>query len=237
MSFSYYSSIFLWTLCAIGIATPIAQPIDTPVPGSIDPPSPEECPMAVYPRWNVTKFLWYNGSNSLDCSRPEDQALLFCPDNLYPIDTCPGRPHVSPCSAVGLPGYVPYGFTPTPTLSMDVANGESCYSGTDPLYPSAIGRVGNGQIDCGYMPSRDGFGVYLWGTTNLASSTANITYSPQRSWYPCRNYTQNNYTYITNIQYYGEATFNLKCEHDEFFNATCTADPFEIPITSWKILE
>jgi hypothetical protein len=116
-----------------------------------------------------------------------------------------------------------------------VTDGEDCDTTPDDLYPSNVGRIGEGKVDCGYMPSRDAFEVSFWGNSNLATQTVNITYSPEWSWYPCK--MAPNATFTINIKYYGEATFDLKCQHDEFYNATCTAEPFEISITSWEIQE
>jgi hypothetical protein len=203
---------------------------------SIDPPTPEECPLAIYPMWNVTELIWYNGSKSLDCSR--DSGLEFCQGALLPPDNCPPNEWINPCNVVGYSTVQPYGWTPPASLIMHVDSGEDCDTAPDTVYPYTIGVIGEGSVHCGYEQSRRGFELSFVADSSLVTQTVNISYSPQRDFYPCREAPgSSNPLDVINIKYYGETTFTLDCVRDEFNNATCTAASFEIPITSWTILD
>ncbi|RAL08240.1 uncharacterized protein BO97DRAFT_408458 [Aspergillus homomorphus CBS 101889] len=189
---------------------------------SITPP--EGCPI---PTWEVSYFHWFNGSKSLDCiHNPADIAFKDClcgrewcaPDP----DTCNGT-MVNVCYT-GMPNYQPWGYGPPQTLAIDFADGLTC---RDQYAAFRVHDIGHGASNCGYADRGLGRIVSFYGTSNEDTSVGHMDYELGAG----HALTCNNGSKIT---YHGSVDFELTCVHDEFFNATCSAPAFEIPVLSYE---
>lgn len=192
---------------------------------SITPP--EGCPL---PRWTITNFHWYNGSSSLDCIHNEaDRSAKgclcgrgWCEPN---PDTCNGS--MVPVCYTGMPNYEPWGYGPPQTLDIDFADGLSCH---DEYIGYRIHDIGNGASNCGYADRGLGRVVSFYGTSNKESSVGHLDYELGRGHaLECQDGRK--------ITYSGRTDFELECVHDAFFNATCTAERFEVPVLAFEWVE
>ncbi|OJJ99160.1 hypothetical protein ASPACDRAFT_79087 [Aspergillus aculeatus ATCC 16872] len=197
------------------------QPRD-PAPASITPP--EGCPI---PTWEVTYFHWFNGSKSLDCiHNPADIAFKDCLCGNAWCDqdpaTCNGT--MVPVCYTGMPNYQPWGYGPPQTLAIDFADGLEC---RDTYIGYRIHDIAHGESNCGYADRGLGRIVSFYGTSNEDTSVGHMDYELGSG----HALTCNNGSKIT---YHGSVDFQLNCVHDAFFNATCDAAPFEIPVLSYE---
>ncbi|KAL4813478.1 hypothetical protein BDW67DRAFT_168063 [Aspergillus spinulosporus] len=201
--------------------------LTTAVSSSITPP--DGCPL---PTWEVTSFNWYNGSHSLDCVHNEvDINAKGClcgrswcsPEGGESACTAQGGSWVNVCYT-GMPNYQPWGYGPPETLAFEFADGLSC---ADQYIGFRVHDIGNGEANCGYADRGEGRIVSFYGTSNEDVSTGRMDYILGAGHaLTCANGSQ--------ITYSGSTEFQLICEHDAFFNATCTAEPFEIPVLSYE---
>ncbi|KAL4865289.1 hypothetical protein BDV12DRAFT_174920 [Aspergillus spectabilis] len=191
-------------------------------PRSITPPA--ECPI---PTWEVTNFQWYNGSSSLDCIH--NQADINARGCLCGNNWC--EPNQATCNGswvnvcyTGMPNYQPWGYGPPQTLHIDFEDGLSC---ADQYIGYRVHDIGNGESNCGYADRGQGRIVSFYGSSNDAISTGHMDYVLGAGHaLTCANGSQ--------ITYSGSTDFQLTCQHDAEFNATCTAEPFEIPVLSYE---
>jgi hypothetical protein len=91
-------------------------------------------------------------------------------------------------------------------------------------------RIGSGYIRCGSSAPT----LFFSGSSNTANSTGYFRVNQQ---FQCPDGVDEDGD--EKIKLYtasGEVHFNLKCDHDKDFNATCRADPpsFRIPVTNVK---
>jgi hypothetical protein len=192
------------------------------LPRSITPP--EGCPI---PTWKVTEFQWYNGSHSLDCIHNQvdiNTKGCLCGHGWCEPDpaTCNGT-MVNVCWT-GMPNYEPWGYGPLETLDIDLADGLNCH---DEYIGYRIHDIGNGASNCGYADRGAGRIVAFYGSSNLEKSTGRIDYTlGDGHALKCDN--------GSSITYSGSTDFQLSCTHDAYFNATCTAPVFEIPVLNYK---
>ncbi|PYI10645.1 hypothetical protein BO78DRAFT_394064 [Aspergillus sclerotiicarbonarius CBS 121057] len=207
------------------IATLVALTTSTTAllhPRSITPP--DGCPL---PTWEVTTFHWYNGSKSLDCIHNQADINFkdcLCGDNWCAPDpaTCNGS-MVNVCWT-GMPNYQPWGFGPPETLDIDFADGLTCH---DQYIGYRVHDIGNGASNCGYADRGEGRIVSFYGSSDYATSTGHMDYVlGDGHALECANGSM--------ITYSGSTDFTLTCTHDAYFNATCTAPVFEIPVLSYE---
>ncbi|KAL3465715.1 hypothetical protein BJX64DRAFT_252313 [Aspergillus heterothallicus] len=191
-------------------------------PRSITPPT--GCPL---PTWEVTNLNWYNGSHSLDCIHNEadinDKGCL-CGDTWCEPDqaTCNGS-WVNVCYT-GMPNYQPWGYGPPQTLEIDFADGLTC---ADQYIGYRVHDIAHGESNCGYADRGLGRIVSFYGTSNDDVSTGHMDYVLGSGHaLTCEDGRR--------ITYSGSTDFELTCDHDSFFNATCTAAPFEIPVLDYE---
>ncbi|PYH96854.1 hypothetical protein BO71DRAFT_396649 [Aspergillus ellipticus CBS 707.79] len=192
-------------------------------PRSITPPS--GCPL---PTWQVTTFHWFNGSKSLDCIHNEadinfKDCLCGGPGVWCAPDpaTCNGS--MVPVCYTGMPNYQPWGFGPPETLDIDFADGLTCH---DEYIGYRIHDIGSGESNCGYADRGEGRIVSFYGSSDYDTSTGHMDYVlGDGHALECANGSK--------ITYSGSTDFELNCVHDAFFNATCTAEVFEIPVLSY----
>ncbi|KAA8642059.1 hypothetical protein EYZ11_005578 [Aspergillus tanneri] len=187
-------------------------------------PLPMDCPR---PTWHVTNFHWYNGSQSLDCVHNEvDRQAQGClctggwckPDPA----TCPGV--MVPLCATGMPNYEPWGYGPKQTLDIKFKEGPTCH---DEYIGYRIHDIGNGPSNCGYADRGEGRIISFFGTTNLDESMGHLEYTLGHGYaLQCEDGRK--------ITYSGRVDFKLNCVHDAFFNATCTAEPFDVPVLTFE---
>jgi hypothetical protein len=171
----------------------------------------------------VTTFNWFNSTHNLDCYSGPDLTKTGCINETGTIEWC--DPSVSTCQMCGIAlcsgglPTEPIGYGPPDTLTIDVQNGYSCSD----INPKAYRRhdLGNGEVECGTAASI----MEFYGSSNAATDQGTIDYHPPA--FPC--------TDGRTISASGAATFTFTCTHDAGFNATCTAAPFVIPVTSWTI--
>ncbi|KAL2824992.1 hypothetical protein BJY01DRAFT_230298 [Aspergillus pseudoustus] len=191
-------------------------------PRSITPPT--GCPL---PTWQVTNFAWYNGSHSLDCVHNEADinakgclcGNTWCEPNQA---TCNGS-WVNVCYT-GMPNYQPWGYGPPQTLEIDFADGLTC---ADQYIGYRVHDIGHGESNCGYADRGLGRIVSFYGSSNEDVSTGHMDYVLGNGHaLTCDDGRQ--------ITYSGSTDFQLTCQHDAFFNATCSAEPFEIPVLSYE---
>ncbi|KAE8364097.1 hypothetical protein BDV27DRAFT_145567 [Aspergillus caelatus] len=191
-------------------------------PRSITPP--EGCPI---PTWKVDDFRWFNGSHSLDCIHSEvDKNAKGClcgRDWCEPNpDTCNGT-MVNVCYT-GMPNYQPWGYGPPQTLAIDFEDGLHC---GDTYIGYRVHDIAHGESNCGYADRGLGRIVSFYGSSNEEKSTGHMDYVLGGGHaLECANGSK--------ITYSGSTDFTLNCIHDEFFNATCTAEPFEVPVLSYS---
>ncbi|CEJ94921.1 hypothetical protein VHEMI10428 [[Torrubiella] hemipterigena] len=200
---------------------------------------PKECQV---PNPVITDFKWFNGSSSLRCNSPNAYTRgYYCYNStlanpwLEPIDhnTCIDVQHgywVYPCADSSIPqNPPPWGHGPGEVLQFAYKDGETCRQGVSGGYHN-YNNPGQGLTACRSYSGGLGFGSSFWGSSNEATSQGrfardlNYGYAPK-----CTNGSR--------IAYHAEGPFTLTCTHDEFKNATCTAEPFEIPITSYTIID
>lgn len=187
---------------------------------------PDGCPI---PTWTVNNFQWYNGSHSLDCIHNQvdiNTKGCLCGRSWCEPDpaTCNGT-MVNVCWT-GMPNYAPWGYGPLQTLDIGFEDGLTCH---DEYIGYRIHDIGNGESNCGYADRGAGRIVAFYGTSNSASSTGHIDYTLGSGHaLQCNNGSK--------ITYSGSTDFPLSCDHDSFFNATCTAPVFQIPILSYQWL-
>ncbi|KAF7590838.1 hypothetical protein BBP40_002307 [Aspergillus hancockii] len=189
---------------------------------SIDPP--EGCPI---PTWTVDSFNWFNGSHSLDCiHNQEDITAKGC---LCGREWCEPNPATCNGSMVnvcytGMPNYQPWGYGPPQTLHFEFEDGLKC---GDTYIGYRIHDIAHGASNCGYADRGLGRIVSFYGSSNEATSTGRMDYVLGSGHaLECANGSK--------ITYSGSTDFTLNCVHDEFFNATCTAAPFEVPVLSYS---
>lgn len=191
---------------------------------SITPP--EGCPI---PTWTVTTFNWHNGSHSLDCIHNEKdkntQGCLcgrsWCEPNPA---TCNGS--MVPVCYTGMPNYEPWGYGPAQTLDIVFEDGLTCH---DEYIGYRIHDIGNGASNCGYADRGAGRIVAFYGSSNEGTSVGKMDYTLGSGHaLTCANGSR--------ITYSGSAEFALNCVHDAFFNATCTAEVFEVPVLDYSFV-
>jgi len=210
--------IFFSSLLALSVA---ASPLQIQ-PRSIAPP--EGCPI---PTWTINNFQWYNGSHSLDCIHNQadiNAKGCLCGNSWCDPDpaTCNGT-MVNVCYT-GMPNYKPWGYGPLETLAIDFEDGLTC---RDQYIGYRIHDIGNGESNCGYADRGAGRIVAFYGTSNLESSIGHMDYTlGDGHALKCDN--------GSSITYSGSTDFQLSCIHDAFFNATCTAPVFEVPVLNYK---
>jgi len=188
---------------------------------SIDPP--EGCPL---PKWTVSTFKWFNSSHNLNCFTGPDLQKTGCITDSHPAAWCHGKePGCTDCSiplcSTGLPSQ-PIGYGPPDTLQIEVEGVVQC-SDTN---PKSYRRhdLGNGAVECGTAARV----MEFYGSTEESRNKGRIVFHPVNNPYHCNNGSI--------IQYSGSAEFSYACTHDNERNATCTADPFNIPIQSWRVV-
>lgn len=198
---------------------------------------PKECPV---PNPVITEFKWFNGSSSLRCNAPNYNSRgYYCWNGtlpnpwLEPIDrdNCMNVQHgawVTPCGEpYTLQDPPPWGHGPAESLQFTYQDGEKCIQGVSGGYHN-YNNPGQGLTACRSYSGGLGFGSWFWGSSNEATYEARL--ARDNNWgVKCTNGSK--------IAYHAEGTFTLTCTHDEFRNATCTAAPFEIPITNYTILD
>ncbi|KAJ5195422.1 uncharacterized protein N7498_008860 [Penicillium cinerascens] len=191
-------------------------------PRSITPP--DGCPI---PTWTVSNFRWYNGSHSLDCIHNEadiNAKGCLCGNGWCKPDpaTCNGT--MVPVCYTGMPNYQPWGYGPPQTLDIDFADGLKCH---DQYIGYRIHDIGHGESNCGYADRGEGRIVAFYGTSDLDSSTGHMDYTLGSGHaLTCAN--------GSSITYSGSVNFPLTCAHDAYFNATCTAPVFDIPVLTYQ---
>ncbi|GIC90520.1 uncharacterized protein Aud_006955 [Aspergillus udagawae] len=191
---------------------------------SITPP--DGCPL---PTWTVNNFQWYNGSHSLDCVHNQaDIDAYGC--------LCAGsggwcEPNQATCNGswvhlcwTGMPNYHPWGYGPLETLDIDFTDGLQCH---DQYIGYRVHDIGNGASNCGYADRGQGRIVSFYGSSNYETSVGRMEYVLGDG----HALTCNNGSKIT---YSGKTEFELECVHDAFFNATCTAEAFTIPVLAYQ---
>jgi hypothetical protein len=195
-------------------------------PRSITPPA--GCPL---PTWKVTNFHWYNGSSSLDCIHNEADinakgclcGNTWCEPNEA---TCAGIGSWVNVCYTGMPNYQPWGYGPPQTLHIDFEDGLTC---ADQYIGYRVHDIAHGESNCGYADRGLGRIVSFYGDSNEDSSTGHMDYVLGAGHaLTCED--------GRNITYSGSTDFPLECVHDAAFNATCTAEPFEIPVLSYEWL-
>ncbi|KAE8155092.1 hypothetical protein BDV25DRAFT_37650 [Aspergillus avenaceus] len=191
-----------------------------PRAGSITPP--EGCPL---PTWTVSNFQWYNGSKSLDCIHNEvDKNTKGCLCGRAWCDPTTCNSTLVNVCYTGMPNYEPWGYGPPQTLNIDFEDGLHCH---DEYIGYRIHDIGYGESNCGYADRSLGRIVSFYGTSNEATSTGHMDYVLGAGHaLKCAN--------GSSISYSGSTDFPVTCTHDSFFNATCTAAPFEIPVLSYE---
>ncbi|KAL4899077.1 hypothetical protein BDW74DRAFT_164069 [Aspergillus multicolor] len=216
-------------MALLTLATALLSLTTTATSQSITPPT--GCPL---PTWEVTTFNWYNGSKSLDCiHNAADIATKGClcagtggwcsPDGGEAGCKAQGGSWVNVCYT-GMPNYEPWGYGPAQHLSFEFADGLSC---GDQYIGYRVHDIGNGESNCGYADRGQGRIVSFYGSSNEDVSTGRMDYVLGSGHaLTCANGSQ--------ITYSGSVEFELDCVHDAFFNATCTAEPFEIPVLSYE---
>jgi hypothetical protein len=102
-----------------------------------------------------------------------------------------------------------------------VDNGAQCSD----INPKSYRRhdIGNGLVECGTAAQVMNF----YGSSNGAENQGHIDFHPVNTGYKCNN--------GTSFMASGSVNFTFTCTHDAGFNATCTADPFVIPVQTWWI--
>lgn len=189
-------------------------------PRSITPPA--GCPI---PNWTVANFKWYNGSHSLDCIHNEvdkNTKGCICNGNWCDPATCEST-LVNVCYT-GLPNYEPWGYGPAQTLDIKFEDGLTCH---DEYIGYRIHDIAHGESNCGYADRSLGRIVSFYGSSNEPSSVGHLDYTLGGGHaLKCDN--------GSSITYSGSVDFPLTCEHDSFFNATCTAPVFEVPLLDYQ---
>lgn len=195
---------------------------------SINPPP--GCPL---PTWTVTSFTWHNGSHSLDCiHNAADIATKGC---LY--QNTWATPNETTCASIGgswvnvcytgMPNYSPWGYGSPQTLDIKFTAGPTCH---DEYIGYRVHDIGNGESNCGYADRAMGRIISFYGSSNQDTSTGRMEYILGAGHaLACANGRR--------ITYSGQADFALNCVHDAFFNASCTAEPFEIPVLGFEWVE
>jgi hypothetical protein len=108
----------------------------------------------------------------------------------------------------GMPNYEPWGYGPKQTLDISFEDG-------------------HGESNCGYADRGAGRIVAFYGSSNEDSSIGHMDYTLGSGHsLKCDN--------GSSITYSGSVDFPLTCEHDSYFNATCTAPVFEVPVLSYQ---
>ncbi|EAW10822.1 uncharacterized protein ACLA_052950 [Aspergillus clavatus NRRL 1] len=204
------------------ILTGLLAMATTALTQSITPP--EGCPL---PTWTVNNFHWYNGSHSLDCvhNQADINAMgCLCGNNwCEPVQsTCNGS-WVHYCWT-GMPNYEPWGYGPKETLDIDFEDGLQCH---DEYIGYRVHDIGNGASNCGYSDRGLGRIVSFYGSSNEEQSVGRMDYVlGDGHALTCVNGSK--------ITYSGSTEFEVNCVHDSFFNATCTAETFTVPVLNYQ---
>jgi hypothetical protein len=135
--------------------------------------------------------------------------------------TCNGT--MVPVCYTGMPNYQPWGYGPPETLDIVFEDGLTCH---DQYIGYRVHDIAHGESNCGYADRGLGRIVAFYGSSNEASSIGRMDYTlGDGHALECANGSM--------ITYSGSTEFQLNCVHDEFFNATCTAEPFEVPVLEY----
>lgn len=127
-----------------------------------------------------------------------------------------------------MPNYSPWGYGPPQTLDIEFTpDGPTCH---DEYIGYRVHDIGNGESNCGYADRGMGRIISFYGSSNYETSTGQIEYILGTGHaLTCANGSR--------ITYSGKTDFGLSCVHDEFFNASCTAGPFEVPVLGFEWVE
>jgi hypothetical protein len=203
-------------MLSILLALPLlafASPVEKRANGSITIPA--ECD--VIPKYTLKNFHWFNSTHNLDCIKgPDVGDGTIC---LGPYADGSMHCGYNPCM---VHEDVPPGYGPVDQVSFGI-DGLYVSDCTQrmPSYPHQF-EIGDGIVMCGNIVNT----VDFRSDSNTENTFGTITFGTQNR-YACTN--------GSTISPVGKGTFPITCKHDDGFNATCTAEPFVIPIVSYTI--
>jgi hypothetical protein len=124
-----------------------------------------------------------------------------------------------PACYTGLP-FQPLGYGPPDEVTITIDGFGTCTQ----TNPAVVHRfeTGQGYVNCGSAADFLNF----YGSSNAANEVGNIDFHPPATL--CNDGK-------TLISPTGTATFPYTCTHDAGYNATCTAAPFKITLTSFTL--
>ncbi|PGH04325.1 hypothetical protein AJ79_07105 [Helicocarpus griseus UAMH5409] len=133
----------------------------------------------------------------------------------------------SSCTNCGIPlcttgiSPQPLGYGPPDALEVSVSGSSetSCYD----INPKGYRRhnLGNDYVECGSATRQ----MKFVGSTNKEIETGRLEYYPGFNTFRCKDGKE--------FRASGSVDFDYTCTHDSGFNATCTAEDVEIPMTEW----
>jgi hypothetical protein len=215
------SGQFLASLSLLSLLVPavLAAPSNTKTAVII----PASCP---YPTsWTVSNFNFFNSTHNLDCVTGPDVGDGTTCFNSTSSGTVTCDPRLGPCENCGVPACFtglpaqPLGYGPPDKVAITI-NGQTCIQSN----PQTVHRyeVGEGFVSCGGAAPV----LEFFGSSNAAQGTGTINYHPFQGTCPDGK----------SFQASGTGTFSYTCIYDAGRNATCTAAPFQIPVTSFTVV-
>jgi len=179
----------------------------------------------VIPTWTVTRFYWFNSSHNLNCFSGPDLNATGCIDNRQKwcdpsVDANCTQCNIGLCSSGS--NIQPAGYGPPDIITIKIGNDTLCSD----VNPKAYRRVdiGHGRVECAGSVQA----LEFYGSSNKELNVGHIDFHSPYQRFPCQD--------GNSVRYSGSVDFLYACTHDEGFNATCRAEPFNIPITNWTML-